>query len=155
MRLKNGDGPCPLEMSSTQPVPRPMFRPLGRDVLHGRCRRGWSEIPHFCSKLQLFARVLQENKRKRRKTKKSEEKRRKTKKCVEKGENSSNPIYTNPIKNLPIGGQLDFRKRASDPRPSHTRQTYMNHSNSVLTLYGLILAPILNLFKLPFWVLGS
>ena len=28
-------------------------------------------------------------------------------------------------------------------------------SNSVLTLYGLILAPILNLFKLPISVLGS
>ena len=29
------------------------------------------------------------------------------------------------------------------------------YSDSVLTLYGLILAPILNLFKLPFLVLGS
>ena len=29
------------------------------------------------------------------------------------------------------------------------------YSNSVLTLYGLILAPILNLFKPPFLVLGS
>ena len=29
------------------------------------------------------------------------------------------------------------------------------YSNSVLTLYGLILAPILNLLKLPFLVLGS
>ena len=28
------------------------------------------------------------------------------------------------------------------------------YSNSVLTLCGLILAPILNLFKLRFWVLG-
>ena len=27
--------------------------------------------------------------------------------------------------------------------------------NSVLTLYGFILAPILNLFKLPFLVFGS
>ena len=30
-----------------------------------------------------------------------------------------------------------------------------SYSNSVLTLYGLILAPNLNLFKLPFWVWGS
>ena len=29
------------------------------------------------------------------------------------------------------------------------------YSNSVLALYGLILALILNLFKLPFSVLGS
>ena len=26
----------------------------------------------------------------------------KNEKCVKKGENRSNPIYTNPIKNLPI-----------------------------------------------------
>ena len=41
----------------------------------GRCRRGRSEIPHFCSKLQSFALVLLENKRKAKKTKtkKSEE----------------------------------------------------------------------------------
>ena len=31
----------------------------------------------------------------------------------------------------------------------------MNLSNSVLTLYGLLLAPTLNLFKLRFLVLGS
>ena len=31
----------------------------------------------------------------------------------------------------------------------------ISYLNLVLTLYGLILAPILNLFKLPFLVLGS
>ena len=42
----------------------------------GRCRRGRSEIPHFWSKLLLFALVLQE---KRRKAEKNEEKQQKTK----------------------------------------------------------------------------
>ena len=82
------------------------------------CRRGRSEIPHFPSKLQSFALVPGETKKseeKRRKAKKNEEKRRKAKKKNEekrrkatkndkkrqKWENSSDPIYTNPIKNLP------------------------------------------------------
>ena len=43
----------------------------------GRCRRGRSEIPHFCSKLQSFP---LSSRRKRRKAKKNKEKRRKTKK---------------------------------------------------------------------------
>ena len=30
----------------------------GRVLIWGRCRRGRSEIPHFCSKLQSFALVL-------------------------------------------------------------------------------------------------
>ena len=74
----------------------------------GRCRWGRSETPHFPSELQSFALVSGELiGEKRRKTKKSEEKRRKAKKNrkkrrkTKKGENSSDPIYTNPIKNLP------------------------------------------------------
>ena len=43
---------------------------------------------------------------KRRKAKKSEEKSekkaKKNEKCAKKGENHSDPIYTNPIKNLPM-----------------------------------------------------
>ena len=35
------------------------------------------------------------------------------------------------------------------------RKMSLLFSNSVLTLYGLILAPLLNLFELPFLVLGS
>ena len=34
---------------------------------------------------------------------------------------------------------------------SGKEKKHINLSNSVLTLYGLILAPILNLFKLRFW----
>ena len=65
----------------------------------GRCRRSRSEIPRFCSKLQLFALVLCESKRK---AKKSEEKPQKSEeaKKKKKWENSSDPIYTNPIENL-------------------------------------------------------
>ena len=82
----------------------------------GRCRRGRSELPHFPSKLQSFALVPGEqakNEEKRRKAKKNEKKRRKTKKNEKakknekkrkKWENSSDPIYTNPIKNLPKDG---------------------------------------------------
>ena len=59
-------------------------------------------FPVNCSRLPLSQERIGE---KRRKTKKSEEKRRKTKKSEEKRkkwENPSDPIYTNPIKNLPI-----------------------------------------------------
>ena len=70
----------------------------------GQCRRGQSEIPHFPSELQSFARVLGENeerrKEKRRKAKKNKKKKKKKKK--QKWENPSDPIYTNPIKNLPM-----------------------------------------------------
>ena len=72
----------------------------------GRCRRGRSEIPHFCSKfccclpLSFKRRREKRRKTKKRKTKKMQKKK-KTKKCVKKGENHSDPIYTNPIKNLP------------------------------------------------------
>ena len=69
----------------------------------GRCRRGRSEIPHFPSKLQSFAIVPGETKKSeenRRKAKKNEEKR-KSEENRKKWENSSDPIYTNPIKNLP------------------------------------------------------
>ena len=76
--------------------------PRSGSFARGRCRQGRSETPHFCSKLLLPALVLSEKKRK---TKKSEEKRRKAKKCVKKGENHSDPIYTNPIKNLPTRKQ--------------------------------------------------
>ena len=46
----------------------------------GRYRRGRSEIPHFCSKLQSFPLSSRRISEKRRKTKKSEEKEKKTKK---------------------------------------------------------------------------
>ena len=36
-----------------------------------------------------------------------------------------------------------------------SQENEMFYSNSVLTLYGLILAPILNSFKLPFLILES
>ena len=45
--------------------------------------------------------------------------------------------------------------RGSSQSQPEQKFMFMCYSNSVLTLYGLILAPILNLFKLPFLVLGS
>ena len=68
----------------------------------GRCRRGRSEIPHFCSNLQSFPLSSRRIPEKRRRTKRSEEKREKKRRKTKKDEeNSSDPIYTNPIKNLP------------------------------------------------------
>ena len=86
---------------------------LSRSFARGRCRRGRSEIPHFCSKLLLFALVLYKGEAEKceEKGEKCEEK---GEKCVKKGENHSDPIYTNPIKNLPtlkpfkILGPLDL-----------------------------------------------
>ena len=63
-----------------------------RSSQRGRCRRGRSEIPHFSSKLQLFALVLEKSGRK-------------AKKSGKKGKNPSNLIYTNPLKNPPIDGR--------------------------------------------------
>ena len=50
--------------------------PTSGSFARGRCRRGRSEIPHFCSKLLLFALVLWEKKRQAKKNgkKKSEKK---------------------------------------------------------------------------------
>ena len=71
----------------------------------GRYRRGRSEIPIFavnCCCLPLSFRRSREKRRKRGKcVKKGEKCVEKGEKCVEKGENRSDPIYTNPIKNLP------------------------------------------------------
>ena len=112
----------------------PVFQGSGSSA-RGRCRRGRSEIPHFCSKLQLFALVKNEEKRrtkkeKRRKAKKSEEreeKRKKTKKRKrkrkqkseekrkKKRESSSDPIYTNPIKNLPNLGKRPQKTTKKSP----------------------------------------
>ena len=90
--------------------------------------------PNFCSELQSFALVLKDGKRKKKKKKKKqkqkkekkrkkrkkEKKKRKKKKKKEKRrkkkkkEKSSDPIYTNPIKNLP-------RKRVSPFPPPQKR----------------------------------
>ena len=79
-----------------------------RGFERGRCRQGWSDIPPFlanCSSL-----LLHKEKKKRRKTKKNKEKRskvnrkkpsKKHRKHKQKWKNPSNPIYANPIKNLP------------------------------------------------------
>ena len=70
----------------------------------GRCRRGRSEIPHFCSKLLLFALVRYEKQR---------ECVEKGEKCVEKGQKMRKKIRTNPTKNLPqkkIGMRILFSK---------------------------------------------
>ena len=73
-------------------------------------------FPVNCSRLPLFQ---EKNEKKRRKTKKNEKKRRKTKKNEKakknekkrkKWENSSDPIYTNPIKNLPIFCGCEVRR---------------------------------------------
>ena len=81
----------------------------------GRCRRGRSEIPIFAVNCSLSSERIRE---KRRKTKKSEEKRRKAKKNEKyrkseekrkkrkKWEYSSYPIFTNPVKNLPMKGEI-------------------------------------------------
>ena len=86
------------------------FLAKSREVLHGvGADGGRSEIPHFCSKLLLFALVLEE-KREKSDEKKGKMRRKRGKmrkkggKCVKKGENHSDPIYTNPIKNLPKNG---------------------------------------------------
>ena len=42
-----------------------------------------------------------------------------------------------------------------DPNVRAFLLTVRSYPDSVLTLYGLILAPISNFSKLPFWVLGS
>ena len=56
--------------------------------------------------------------------------RRKRGKCVKKGENHSDPIYTNPIKNLPKqgkrgihhrSGKKGIHRRASDPAKDKRR----------------------------------
>ena len=70
----------------------------------GRCRRGRSEIPHFSSKLQLFApcsRIKRKKAKKRAKKGDSRQKKGDSRKSEEKGEIPSSPIYTNPLKNLP------------------------------------------------------
>ena len=90
-----------------------------REVWHGvGADRVGVKFPMFavnCSRFPLSSERIRQKRRKtkkkRRKTKKSEEKRRKAKKNKqkkgkseekrEKKENSSDPIYTNPIKNLP------------------------------------------------------
>ena len=76
--------------------------PKNREVLHGVGADGVGmKLPIFavnCCCLPFYFRTRRE---KRRKTKKDEEKRKKSEKCVKKGENHSDPIDTNPIKNLP------------------------------------------------------
>ena len=106
----------------------------------GRCRRGRSDIPHFCSKLLLFALVgrlvLWEKQRKflkRRKRGKMHKKREKCAKkggkCVKKRESHSDPIYTNPIKNLPIrglsGSGLRSVHKVSRECPRSVRDTFL------------------------------
>ena len=64
-------------------------------------------FPVTCSRLPLShknRRKTKKNEEKRRKTKKNEEKRRKKKR--KNWENPSDPIYTNPIKNLPKEGGI-------------------------------------------------
>ena len=103
-----------LAVSSLTRVSVPCARVNSGSFARGRCRWGRSEISHFCSKLLLFALVhlgeeekSEENEEKRKK--KNEKMRKKNKKCVKKGENHSDPIYTNPIKNLPINPCLSLQ----------------------------------------------
>ena len=77
----------------------------------GRCRRGRREIPHFavdCSHLPFSSRRIREKRRKtKKKSEENKEKRKKRKKAKKneekrkKRENSSDPIYTNLIEDLP------------------------------------------------------
>ena len=74
-------------------------------------RRGRSEIPHFCSKLQSFALVLQEKKREAKKNEKSEEKRRKRR---QRGQKPPTPSTPTPLRTsqfvLNFGPLIGFAK---------------------------------------------
>ena len=69
----------------------------------GRCRRGRSEIPHFCSKLLLFALVLQEKQRKAKKKgkmrkKKGKMRRKRGKMRKKKGKITPTPSTPTPLR---------------------------------------------------------
>ena len=105
--------PPPQKLERPLAEARPFTKKIALGALvsgsfaRGRCRRGRSEIPHFCSKLLLVALVLlgeaEKSEEKGGKcVKKGEKCEEKGGKCVKIGENHSDPIYTNPIKNLPV-----------------------------------------------------
>ena len=85
------------------PVPICPYRSNLGSSERGRCRRGRSEIPHFSSKLQLFALVLKSEEKRRKKEekkrKKTEETRRKTKKIQRKnGKIPPTPSTPTPLR---------------------------------------------------------
>ena len=86
----------------------------------GGCRRGRSEIPHFCSKLLLFALSSRRTTEKRGKTKKSEEKRRKTRKKNEKtGKIPPTPSAPTPLR--ASQNQTSMKDFEASARPNKTR----------------------------------
>ena len=77
-----------------------------REVLHGVSADGvGAKFPFFAVNLAVVCPCPlgeeEKSEEKRRKAKKKRKNAQKNEKCVKKGENHSDPIYTNPIKNLP------------------------------------------------------
>ena len=66
---KDGFSKRPLDASDFKSNPLAICEivAISGSFARGRCRRGRSEIPHFCSKLLLFALVLQQKQRKAKK----------------------------------------------------------------------------------------
>ena len=106
-----------------------------QEVLHGVGADGVGvKFPIFavnCCCLSLS--FIRRRREKRRKTKKSENKKKKTKKKVKmhkKGESHSDPIYTNPIKNLP-----EFTSGHARPRHATRICNFGDFSSLCLTFF--------------------
>ena len=98
-------------------------------------------FPVNCSRWPLFQENRQKNEEKRRKAKKkekkNEEKRKKKRKSEEKQkkrkkwENSSDPIYTNPIKNLPIHHHQEMIMKGSVATTTRMTQDHHSHHSKI------------------------